>query len=57
LTASARAGSATQTTNATGPSFSALWPDGDDESAASLLGDALAGAGAKRRDAPSFLFQ
>ena len=57
LSASTRSGGATQATNMTGPSFSALWPDGDDEAAASLLGDALAGAGAKRRDAPSFLFQ
>ena len=57
LSALTRSGSATQTTNVAGPSFSVMWPEGDDEAAASLLGDALAGAGAKRRDAPSFLFQ
>ena len=57
LSASSRSGGATQTTSMAGPSFPVLWPEGDDEAAASLLGDALAGAGAKRRDAPGFLFQ
>jgi hypothetical protein len=38
-------------------SLGPLWPEPDADAAAALLGDALAGAGAKRRDAPAFLFR
>jgi hypothetical protein len=51
LRAAARPGAAPAA--ALGP----LWPEPDADAAAALLGDALAGAGAKRRDAPAFLFR
>jgi hypothetical protein len=48
-------GSVAQAPNSVGAV--SLWLEADAEAAAALLNDALAGAGAKRRDAPSFLFQ
>ena len=58
LSASSRSGvSVSQSTSAAGASVLPLWPEHDAEAAAGLLSDVLAGSGAKRRDAPSFLFQ
>lgn len=55
LSASTRSGGGAQAPNNVGAA--SLWLEADAEAAAALLNDALAGAGAKRRDAPSFLFQ
>jgi len=38
------------------PPLPPLWPEPDAEAAAALLSEVLSGAGAKRRDAPAFLF-
>ena len=58
LGASSRSGGgAAQPASAAGSTAVQLWPEADAEAAAGLLSDALAGAGAKRRDAPGFLFQ